>query len=279
MCDDKVTEVLSKLTEQLSRIEAQLKTKADASHVELVELAIKLLDNKVCDKPDTFTQVVERSRTDNTKTEAAIVEAIEAIKQLENKVCNNFDTFAQVVERSRTENAKADAANVEAIEVMVKELQNKSCEQKQEEEDRERRKCNIIIYGLQEPSATEAEEKRNEDSDLAQLMLHKISCDDISVGHITRLGPPPESAGSKPRPVKLTVNTVDARDKILRQSKNLRAIKEEVWKTVFIHQDLTPREREARKLLVQELKARKLAGETNLIIVSGKIVTKRMYGY
>ena len=279
MCDDKVTEVLSKLTEQLSRIEAQLKTKADASHVELVELAIKLLDNKVCDKPDTFTQVVERSRTDNTKTEAAIVEAIEAIKQLENKVCNNFDTFAQVVERSRTENAKADAANVEAIEVMVKELQNKTCEQKQEEEDRERRKCNIIIYGLQEPSATEAEEKRNEDSDLAQLMLHKISCDDISVGHITRLEPPSESAGSKPRPVKLTVNTVDARDKILRQSKNLRAIKEEVWKTVFIHQDLTPREREARKLLVQELKARKLAGETNLIIVSGKIVTKRMYGY
>jgi len=233
----------------------------------------------VCDNLDTFTQVIEKSRTDNAKTEAANVEAIEAIKKLENKVCNNFDTFAQVVEKSRTDNAKTDAANVEAIEVVVKELENKTREQKQEEEDKERRKCSVIIHGLQESSAAEAKERRNEDSDLAQLLLHKISCDDINVGHITRLGPPPESAGTKPRPVKLTVSTVDARDKILRYSKNLRAIKEDVWKVVFIHQDLTPKEREARKLLVQELKARKLAGESNLIIVNGKIVTKRTYGY
>jgi len=46
LCDDKVTEVLSKLTEQLARIEAQLKAKADATHVESVELAIKRLKAK-----------------------------------------------------------------------------------------------------------------------------------------------------------------------------------------------------------------------------------------
>jgi len=149
LCDDKVTEVLSKLSEQLARTEVQLNAKADATHMESVELAIKRLESKVCDNLDTFTQVIEKSGTDNAKTEAANVEAIEAIKKLENKVCDNFDTFAQVVEKSRTDNAKTDAANVEAIEVMVKELENKTREQKQEEEDKERRKCSVIIHGRQ----------------------------------------------------------------------------------------------------------------------------------
>ena len=43
----------------------------------------------------------------------------------------------------------------------------------------------------------------------------------------------------------------------------------------FIHQDLTPRQREARKPLVAELKQRKANGESNLIIFNGKVVQKR----
>ena len=38
----------------------------------------------------------------------------------------------------------------------------------------------------------------------------------------------------------------------------------------FIHQDLTPRQREALKPLVAELKQRKANGESNLIIFNGK---------
>ena len=44
---------------------------------------------------------------------------------------------------------------------------------------------------------------------------------------------------------------------------------------VFIHPDLTPKERESRKKLLQELRNRNQEGETNLIIVKDRIVEKR----
>ena len=154
-----------------------------------------------------------------------------------------------------------------------------SREEKEEEDDKERRKCNVIIHGLKEPTATEAEDRRQEDCALAEELLHKLSCDDVSVSHIVRLGAPPSDADSKSRPVKLEFASVDARNKILRNSKNLRRETHPDWRTVFLHPDLTPRERETRKQLVQELKDRKAAGEANLIIVNNKIVTRRMHTY
>jgi len=41
---------------------------------------------------------------------------------------------------------------------------------------------------------------------------------------------------------------------------------------VFIHQDLAVKERETRKVLIQELKRRAALGETDLTITNGKIV-------
>ena len=44
---------------------------------------------------------------------------------------------------------------------------------------------------------------------------------------------------------------------------------------VFIQQDLTVKQRERRRELVQQLKQRQAAGETNLIIVHYKIVKRQ----
>jgi len=49
----------------------------------------------------------------------------------------------------------------------------------------------------------------------------------------------------------------------------LREKKEGGWAKVFIHQDLTPKQREARKPLVTELKERKANGETDRTIFNG----------
>ena len=157
--------------------------------------------------------------------------------------------------------------------------EEKEEEEKEEEDDKDRRKCNVIIHGLKEPTASEAEDRRQEDCILAEELLHKLSCDDVSVSHIVRLGAPPTGSDYRMRPVKLEFASVDARNKVLRNSKNLRREVDPAWKRVFLHPDLTPREREHRKELVKELQERKSAGESNLIIVSGKIVTRRAYTY
>ena len=44
---------------------------------------------------------------------------------------------------------------------------------------------------------------------------------------------------------------------------------------VFIHQDLTPKQRARRQLLVKELKDRQQKGELNLMILGDKIVKRK----
>lgn len=78
----------------------------------------------------------------------------------------------------------------------------------------------------------------------------------------------------KPRPLKLVTASEAQKDRILQKAKNLKDQVKNGLNLVFIHQDLTPKQRMARHQLVDELKARKLRGETNLIIVKGKIVIK-----
>ena len=99
---------------------------------------------------------------------------------------------------------------------------------------RDKRKNNVIIHGLKEPTATAADDRRKEDCDLAQEMLHKLSCDDVSINHITRLGPPSASRDAKPRPVKLDLMSTESRNRVLRNEKKLENISRQfVYKDIY----------------------------------------------
>jgi len=52
-------------------------------------------------------------------------------------------------------------------------------------------------------------------------------------------------------------------------------VQEGVFAKVFIHQDLTPKQRKKRQELVTQLKERQSKGEKNLIIVNKKIVIRQ----
>ena len=64
------------------------------------------------------------------------------------------------------------------------------------------------------------------------------------------------------------------RSRILRNSKNLR--KSSIYQNVFTSPDLLSKVRESNKILHQELRSCKEAGEANLIIKCGRIVTKQV---
>jgi len=74
-----------------------------------------------------------------------------------------------------------------------------------------------------------------------------------------------------PRPLKVVLPS--KQDKVLEHSKNLYGNTE--YKKVFLQQDLTVKQRQKRRELVQQLKQRKQNGDTNLIIVQDKIVVRR----
>ena len=172
------------------------------------------------------------------------------------------------------EKSKFDVTAVQGCVEGVLRVQSR--EEKEEEKEKNKRKINIIIYGLPEPTATQSEDRKREDSDLTQELFHALSCDDITVNHMTRLGPPKTESDQnpKPRPVKLNLASEEARNVLLKKAKNFRKFPNENWKNIFINQDLTPRERERCRALVEELKMRQSAGELNFIIVNNKIVKK-----
>ena len=139
-----------------------------------------------------------------------------------------------------------------------------------------RRKTSVIVHGVSEPDSSDSSQREVDDLCVLAAMMQEVGCEDTKISKAIRLGKKPE-AGMKPRPIKLVLETEEEKISLLKKAKNLRLAKEGGWETVFIHQDLTPREREMRKILVQEMKERQAKGEKDLTIFNGKIVKKLPY--
>ena len=148
-------------------------------------------------------------------------------------------------------------------------------EEKSEEAEKNRRKTSVIIHGIVESTAADSEQRVKDDGDIMQDILHQIKCDEVNVSQIIRLGKRQEGPDMKPRPIKMVLESEESKDRVLRCAKNLKYRQEGGLNRVFIHQDLTPKERAARKILVMELKDRMANGERNLTIVNGKIVQRK----
>ena len=147
--------------------------------------------------------------------------------------------------------------------------------------EKEKRKTSVIMHGIRESEGEDSKEKEEDDLGVIASMLHKLKCEDAVVQQVVRLGKRPngevDNATTKPRPVKMVVENEERRNQIIRLAKNLRLAQEGDWKTVYIHQDLTPKEREQRRKLLKELKDRQENGELDLILVGDRIVKWRAY--
>jgi len=65
------------------------------------------------------------------------------------------------------------------------------------------------------------------------------------------------------------------KNRVLQSAKNLKGLRNGMEK-VYIHQDLTTKQRETKQKLVVELQRRKAQGLPNLIIVGEKIVIRTL---
>ena len=129
--------------------------------------------------------------------------------------------------------------------------------------DRDRRKKNIIVYNLPEPSDRAADK-------VSFLALYKTVFDqDASVIRVTRLG---RRLENKHRPLLVCFEHEDDKITVISRSNLLRH--HDQYKGVFLAPDRTKFEREKHAKLVNELKERKTKGETNLIIRNGSIVSR-----
>ena len=193
--------------------------------------------------------------------EIAKTETKDSIVAVEEEIIKLVET----VEKQRADNHDLRDCVQDAV-------REKLQEDKEELDDIKRRSTNVIIHGLTEAMDTDKDVRQKYDEDALQDILHQISCDEVSVQDTVRLGKI-DSSFEVVRPIKVMLTSEQARNKVLAQAKNLHGNTK--YKNVFIQQDLTVKQREKRRELVQQLKQRKQNGETNLIIVQDRIVVRR----
>jgi len=147
--------------------------------------------------------------------------------------------------------------------------------------EKEKRKTSVIIHGIKKSEIENSREREEDDLGIVASMLHELKCEDAAVQQVVRLGKHRSSEGenapTKPPPMKMVAQSKEQKNQIIRSAKNLRLAQEGDWKTVYIHQDLTPKEREQRRKLVADLKARRENGEADFILIPERIVIWRTY--
>ena len=100
------------------------------------------------------------------------------------------------------------------------------------------------MHGVPQSDAISNDHRDEDDIGVITAMMNELESDEVKVTKLIRLG------------------------------KKAARTNEGGWGAIFIHQDLTPKQRETRKLLLQEMKERTTRGEKDLMIFNGKIIKK-----
>jgi len=268
-CDEWVLDSFSvvgdKVLQSLERIELGICAGSDSMEKKFA-CAVEDLEAKLAEKVSVIEQML------NKKVEQDLLKAVdERLKKLEEKP-SGYDELQQCLEKKMD---KLCTSIDEPVSVAVQgAVKTQLEEDKAEEAEISKRVKNVIVHGVQESEAEQSEKRIDDDLLQVAAMLYEAGVDDVKAETVIRLGKKPADP-TKSRPMKVVLDSEDNKWRLIRSAKNLRNKKEGGWSNVFVHQDLTPKQREVRKKLVEEMKDRVKQGEKDLTIYNGKIVKKR----
>lgn len=144
--------------------------------------------------------------------------------------------------------------------------------------EREKKKNNLIIFGIPEaPESVQGVNRKHNDLNklekLGDGLSDELKIDSTIIENIYRIGKIVND-NTRPRPVCIKLKEMHDKYRILNSAKRLRDVSDDWRKNVFISLDYTKHQRELRKIAMEELKSRRDAGEQNLMIRNFKVVTR-----
>ena len=180
-----------------------------------------------------------------------------------------IDTY-QIVNRKLDEigenRGHQSVGNVEAVEKVEKLVSDKF----EELEERNRRRCNLIFFGILESKSENPDVRKNDDFSKTNSLVGKtLGARPYEIRSLYRLGKRSEAT----RPLKVVMDSESSRDDVLRK---YQPEPDEGGKMIYVARDRTITERELHKKLKTELLERRERGEDDLIIRNGRIVRKKM---
>ena len=141
-------------------------------------------------------------------------------------------------------------------------------EQREEDLLIEKKKDNLVIFGMPEADTDVTKDELLEDfRRITSIYEGRVEIKQEDIKHMTRIGA--KSAG-KIRPIQITLDPSKRKD-LLTKNRDLKLLENNTSTPIYVSPDRTKKQREADKELREELKRRKLT-DKNLVIRNGKIV-------
>ena len=168
----------------------------------------------------------------------------------------------QLNEGSRVEGASGGEDN-EGWQMVNRKRERELQAQVVETMEREKRKSNIIIMGLNK----EMTEKEMEDF-IGEMIGTILETEDVELKVQGRIGK--KMDGEKKRPVKVEIRDAAARRKIIQKASNLK--KEPKYEKIYVSPDLTRKQQEGDKALRDKVKEFRNQGKEGLKISKGCVV-------
>ena len=216
---------------------------------------------------DAVNEAENNSTYSPTNLKAVVADAVAcAVADIRNELLSESKKLIAEVETKFERNLSILSDNIQHSlkEDILNELEN-----------RDARQNNIVIFGLPEPTLPAAGSSSSSDEgdkDNVLSMFSEIGIDDVNISRCFRLGQ--KNSQPRPRPLKVILKSREVKELVLSAAPKLSRLSDSHrFRKVFIKVDLTPLQQEQGKLLRQQLRSRKEAGE-DVVIRNGRIVLR-----
>jgi len=274
----KMLKSLSNLNDRMSQLELELQRKAEKVEYE-----------KLNERLTKITSVVELQRQDTDSSLREIRKNIEEMDQsfhsaleakLPSVVEKKVESFKDIVEQQLREEIKGDLGNslrkefttpmndeFEGVSKKIDESKQRLDElllANKEQEDIELRRCNIILYRVEESKQVLAADRNKEDAIYCEEFMSALGNSGSGVNHedikkVFRLGKRNEESES-PRPLLVQLVSWRAKNLVMASLYKIKSLNAK-FRDITVGHDLTKKQRGECKALVEEARRRSASGD------------------
>jgi len=251
LCNDckvasfEVIKAISELKEKQERTEKEICImKSETAKLECGVEKLKAGVEKIESKQDKMEVVVSQLKHE-----------VDDIKKTNNSLRSEVDTsLAEVVKGELNKKMHEVENNMQHVQQTLQETKAKTDEMT----DHESRRNNIIIYNVPEVSGPTSDIRYNSDMDFCMKLFTELvtGCAKEDIKRMTRLGQRQDNGRERALLIEFHDRTV--KNIIMESLNKLRMLEEKFKKVVVVH-DMTPKERQECKEMVQE--ARRLESQ------------------
>jgi len=233
-----------------------LELKKVQDRMDSVEGCVRMMDEKmnkftvdVTKKLNTVLAEVNQNMTERMKEFEVKNLIAEEIKKIEDKVCDTTPKWTEIVTKEVDSRFTGISVDIDSVQKSVTETKEKIIEN----EDKLRRMNNIIIYNVAESDSVSTPDRSKDDMKSCGSLMEKVlkvGYEDGDIVKVMRLGKYDDKIK---RPLLVEFSNGHVKNVVMSNVTNLRLASGE-FKGVTISHDMTVKEREQCKLLVQEAK-------------------------